>query len=448
LLYTPTNRDCRAVLSERIEEVQWANERDPGSSIFCLIEHNLASSLSAAHLEAMRSARKGKSTPVLHLTSAARSEFVDTLIRATELTNDAKLRLDPLLNPAGVSYGAGPNTAYLLAATLGSWAVHRRDSDVQLDKSRPNAYPIELELAAIGRRIEEIPYEIVGGGDGDHQRSVKVVGTGTFGDATFDRRDLFAAGDDFIVAFQRLGRPGIPDSEIRSEALAYLREEPEVRYESDFYEIDVDGQVEMESCCICQFHLVMPEMPTDILGCDYMTKDIPWQVGELILYHSRKMNHIYNRERAEQVNLSESVEYALRDLMYIQMGRVWRTHNDRFRASPHRFFSNGLLDNQLYARSFRDAAKEQADALRDVRVGAEEVYSEAAMAAPDGAASRLARVSEAIHRSGSELDRHVVTAVDDFGFLVEMWPELIRSAQSLDAMTIFRRMNVLMEDGV
>ena len=335
-----------------------------------------------------------------------------------------------LLLPSSLSYGAGPNIAYLASANLSCQTVHRRDSDVFLDPLRSDAYPIELELRAIGNRVGEV----VSGYDDMHRPiagsddRVCAVGTGTFGAPTADRRDLIAAGYKYLVAFQQLGRPGILEEQVRTEALNSFIREPMTRYNDDFYEIDVNSKVEMECCCLSWITRVIPEMPTAIPGCDYMGLNVAKQTGHLALFHSRKQQHAYDATRAYS---PPSVDYCLRDLQYIQIGRLCSFHNPRIRANPRAFLDGEQSVRQNYVSSFRRACAESKSELSRVRLGAIHVYNAASNDAPPVVARRLRRISNEIARQGEVLDEGVIMAVQNFLLLVEAWPELVAASVRL-----------------
>jgi hypothetical protein len=438
LLYLPTHRPCAEVIADNLREVGWAADRGADRILYCVIEDRLPKQTSALHLEALRRARL--EFEILHMTDQRRRAFIDAVLESSILpTSDCK-RLRPLLSPVSTSYGAGPNLAYLISAAAGCRFVHRRDSDVHLDSNRPNELPIELELTAISKHLDEISVPVR---NADRVRPgydlpVAAVGTGTFGSPTFDRRDLFVAGESFVIRHWELGSP-LEWQEARRRALGYLVDEPELRYDDDFFEVDFDNRVEMESCCIADLYWQVPEMPTDILGCDYMVKDVAALSDRLVLFHSRKMLHSYDTAREANAGSGrEAVAYALRDLKYLQICRIWRAHDDRIRRKRSVYFEEGQLRESLYCESFRSAAAESSEEVQAIRNSAKELYRAAAIAAPKPASVRLGAVAAEIERMGDRLDRQVRQAVDDFCFLIERWGCLMDAAAA-------RGMSVLSE---
>jgi Family of unknown function (DUF6271) len=434
LLYMPTHRLCSDSLRQLVREAEWAATEGKMTAVtVCLIEHRLAPEMSGYHGELLRDLRRNHSSRVLHIDQATKSLFVDRLLIGLGETSAKQARLRTLLLPEGISYGAGPNLAYLIGQSLRVELIHRRDSDVFLDPSRPNAYPIELELLGMYASPNDLPLRVEGLSARFFEYSglPAVVGTSTFGDTTFDRRDLFTAGSDFLVRYQQLGRPGISHEEVLREATEYLVESPKEFFDTDFFILDEPGRIEMEACCLRDVFRVLPEMPTDILGCDYLSKDIAWQVDWPSLYHSRKMRHVYDPERFAMSDDDQLVEYYIRDLKYILMGRIWSAHNERVRKSPSTFVSGRLLMAQAYAESFVQASEDSSNELTSIRKKMVSVFEDSASKAQGGSGRRLRRVADYLHEHGSSVEQDVHLAVSDFAFLIQHWSVLGSVARDL-----------------
>lgn len=424
LLYTPTHRDATRCLKDRFAEALWVETETDRQAILCLVEHTVTPVISRRHDELLTHSSSRERISVLHLTKSKATSFVVRLLERIA-SSATRNHLHTLLLPDGVSYGAGPNLAYLLGAALRCQAIHRRDSDVYLDRERGGAYPIELELRAMDEHLGFISPAPEGSEQFAPTQTVSAVGTNTFGSATIDRRDLLDSGINHLVAYQSLGRPGVAVDRVHAEAFNSLVEEPERRYTDDFFAIDNSGRIEMESCCLSWITRLVPEMPTDILGCDYMPLNVAKQTGHVALYHSRKMRHEYDSDRAGS---PPSLAYSIRDLQYMQIGRLCSYHNPRIRKDPNRFMLNQQFDSAAYAGSFREACNEAESELARVRLEAGDVYRSAAEAAPEEIGVRLRRIATEIDRLGEQIDLAVIKAVRDFADLVEAWPALIAEA--------------------
>jgi hypothetical protein len=258
--------------------------------------------------------------------------------------------------------------------------------------------------------------------------SVRMIGTSSFGAGTIDRRDLQEAGREFLEAFQHLGRPGVAIDLVSQEVDNYFIREPTTRFTEDFAEIDIDNRVEMVCCCFSEVFRHIPEMPTDILGCDYMTKDIVWRSHDGLVFHSRKVRHSYDADRDKHVNAAAYTYYALRDVMYLQVGRIWQLHNQQMESfwSSHQGIES--FNPSIYAKSFLEASAKSKASLIQVRIGAIKVYAAASVSARGRLAARLGAVEEAIRAAGNQLDAHSISAVEDFCYLVNHWRQLCEAA--------------------
>ncbi len=430
LLYMPTNRLATDAMRDILRECRWANEQVPMSTIFCLIENDLDREVSSTHRGVLEAEAPGDDLPWVHLDEERCAEFVDAVLDQVDGETPVRKRLRGLLLPSGVSYGRGPNLASLLSAALGCSLTHRRDSDVYIDEQRPDAMPIELELAVAGLSLADLAHTVerLDEFNPAPKAAVRLVGTSSSGAAPFDRRDLIAAGQDFLVRFQCLGRPGADRDAVAREALDYFVREPAMTYNDDFLEIDIDNRIEMQSCCFSGVQAVLPEIPTDIIGCDYMAKDLVWRCGEGLVFHSRKGRHKYSPDRDAQTDLQAQVDYVLRDVEYLQFGRIWQIHSNNLASywAAHRGLES--FDAAVYTESFAAAAKAGAAELNEVRIGASEVFASAAGASTKPLATRLQAVADAIDTAGTALDSHVQAAVDDFCYLVPRWGLLMEAA--------------------
>jgi hypothetical protein len=255
------------------------------------------------------------------------------------------------------------------------------------------------------------------------------VGTGGFGDAAFDRRDLVTAGFDRAVEMQALGSDS-PDLALsESQAAFFLLAEPRIKYQDDRLWIDYEERVEMQACALWRVFRVIPEMPAlELIGSDYMTKDLAWQTSLPVLFHTRKVVHQYTAGRRQQESTAEAATYALRDVRYLQMGRVWSIHN---RAIVDRWQGLDKFDKSEYCQSFREAAMAARLEMKAVRERSVDVYRTASFGLDGALAGRLSHIADTIESAGDRLEQSVHDAVDDFADLVGAWDELCASAAAL-----------------
>jgi hypothetical protein len=432
LLYVPTNRQCEPAIRYGVAECAALRDRTGAGHVFLLVEHQ-PGHYTRGHAELVRSLGQSLSVPVMHLTASSWLELSATIVRATGAGEPDQRRLHRLLNPRGTAYGAGPNKAYLVAAALGAENLYRRDSDHLPDyRDGEVAYPAILESAVIGRTLREAGSLANAALVRDDQwdKTVYCVGSSMFGDAPLDRRDLIACGEQFALDLQSLSHPGLSWGLLQEKMRNYLVDEPATRYDDDFYELDLTGRAEIGVSCVRQTFRELPEMPMpSTLGCDYLGKNLLYQLGLPVVFHSRKMRHDYVAARKEQRNGAEHVDYAFRDLRYLLLRRVWNAHNQNIRRHTAAFVPlTGLIDGERYAASFEACLSEIAELTRGIAPDFAAIHRRAARAADGALSGRLNAVADAIDQRGASLAGEVENGIRDYCWLVRWWPRLVQSA--------------------
>lgn len=438
LLYIPTDRPCeRAIASGAAECEAVTRYEEPPALV--VIEHVEGPHL-AAHRAALRRVAHEQGLRTLHLTPQRWRAWLDRLLAGVAADAAESDRLTALLDPTGVAYGAGPNKAALLAAALGVDVLHRRDSDLQVaEHDGRSAFPAVLESEAIARPASHAqPLANAGElSDQVRDRTVFFVGSSYWGDPPHDRRSLLALDPELVVRLEQLSSPGASLEELRADVERYFETEPTLRYDTDFYEIDMTGRTELGVSCLATVFRFLPEMPaTELLGCDYFQKNLLYQLGQPVLFHSRKMQHRYTAAGARGAGVEAVVAYGLRDLRYLMLWRIWSRHNRTLRADPGRFAHGVRLDVDAYADSLESALAAERDGLSDVAPRFAEIYDAAAAIASQPDAATFARLAETARRSAEQLVHDVAAAVESFGWLVRRWPQLIDAAAAQDPRTL------------
>lgn len=149
-LTLPTNRACAATISAIREEARYAAEQF-GVEVHLLILDSSDRPTFAEHAELVGAARPVPNVVLHHLDEDTQRDFLQRVIKEAQVA-EPELLLDLML-PAGVSYGACTNRAFLIGSALGCESVHRRDSDsdYQVLDGEP-VFPIHHELRSLGRR--------------------------------------------------------------------------------------------------------------------------------------------------------------------------------------------------------------------------------------------------------------------------------------------------------
>lgn len=426
LLYVPTNRDCTHQIGQLAAEARVIGEAT-GSCTLAVIEHGDLP-WSAQHRSALAERTAGTGIPALQLTAAGAQSFLTDVIGRARVPAPEASRLQALLNPQEVAYGAGPNKAALLAAACGSRFLHRRDSDVVVDDWPAGpAYPGVPEVLALGRTLGELGIGGPGGG-----AAIRFVGTSSFGNAPHDRRDLLAVGERFVIDLELLATPEESPEKLLEETRQYLVVDPGVRYCEDFFEVDTTGRTVMLACAMADVFLELPEMPImRTLGSDYLRRNALRYLGCPIVFHSRKVRHRYDAKRAGQQDLAGVIDYARRDLRHMVLWPVLARHHEGLRAEPGAFLDpQGALDLAAYTRNLLAALEAALPTMADLPPSFAAVYRSAAAATADPQlARRLHAVADGVD-CGGDYVAEVVQGIRDFVFLIGHWRALVDAASA------------------
>ncbi|SEG86553.1 hypothetical protein SAMN04489712_119109 [Thermomonospora echinospora] len=414
LLYVPTHRRCLAAIESYAGECL-ALERERGEEIPFLVIESFPAGWIAEHAALLRRLSAECSVTAYHLVPEGRAEYVRAVVEAAVTESADRERLVRLLVSERVSYGAGPNLAALAAAALGARVLLRRDSDtLPMRFDGVPSYPGELELRAL------------------QEPQVFFVASTCVGDPPLDRRDLLAAGAEFIRRIERTVKPQLSDQEIDELVHDYLVAEPTRSYFDDFVTADRAGSVEMGVSGVRDVFRAVPEMPlTETLGSDFMQRNLLLAVRFPVLFHSRKVRHSYDEARRERLDPSAAVGYTLQDLRYLLFWRIWADQAEQIAARPRDFWRPPEApDAWLLAESAARAVSRQAPHLRVVVEEFAAAHLEAADAmAADGAVAARLRMTGRAALAGA--DRHIAEVTRgfaDYCFLLRHWTALITAA--------------------
>lgn len=433
--YMPTNRPSVDAVRYAMQECALLHQSSGLEHMFILVEHD-QSPHTDEHAEVLAQSAVEYQVPTLHVTTGLWEELLDQVLRELPGAEGHRERFLHLLSPSGVAYSAGPNKAFLIAAGLGVDTVHRRDSDHVPDlRDDGPAFPGVLESKAIGRLLGEVsPVTNLASARVDRSSEpVYFVGSGMFGDPPHDRRDLLSLDARYVAQIEQLSSPGSSLDDLLEEVHNYFVDEPATRYDNDFYELDRTGRTELGVSCLWRVFLELPEMPIrDTLGCDYFQKNLLYQLGRPVLFHSRKMRHAYDPERADGFVLDRFVDYSLRDLRYLILWQVWSAHNRFIRTHVSEYLRpDGSLDASRYANGLATAADHILPDTAGIPESFADIYAAAAAKISGSQAERLLAVSNSARTLGPAAVQQVRQGIDDFVWLIERWGDLVSCAPAL-----------------
>lgn len=437
LLYIPTDRSCLPALTSGLREAVAMSTVSPCH--FAVIEHREAPYLKE-HAALLRETASGPyGQALLHVTPQTWVSFLEEVLQKTPLGGAERERIGSMYSTAAVAYGIGPNKAALLAASLHARFLHRRDSDQVPDvRDGDPWFPYVLEVASVGRRVDEVAGQwpvrgLIDDQDPLWESRVPIAGSGLIGDLSLDRRDLDEVGQDLSARIHALAVPDVPVHQLRSRLRAKYGRGPSVRHNSDFFEIDTTGTTEMGNSCMVHCFTQMPEMPiVETLATDYTIKNLLYQVRAPVLYHSRKMIHTYDDKRRAK-KPATVVRYSLRDLRYMIMRRVRTALNREITEFPGAFVdASGAIDGPAFAAKYAAHLEEMLPHLAEVPAAYAEIYAEAADRATAEAAVRLAAIRDGVRQAGHEPIQTVASGIRDFCWLAERWGTLVAAATEVD----------------
>ncbi|GAA3870050.1 DUF6271 family protein [Streptomyces sedi] len=422
----PTNRDYSRAAASYLRELDFARER-AGRSIPLVVSETDRGPSVPANAEALAAlARENPDQPVHHLTLDAQHAYFDELLRGEPAA------LAEVFRSPRRDYGTAMNKLFLMTASFGAEALHRRDSDTRLlDEEVPEAagrFPIEVELAFLGRRVGDV--EAAGREGRDpavEDAPVCVVGGNYFGEWNLDVKDLAERSYGIvhrlyeILGFAPEDVPALVSEVFPAEQVYDGRDARTLRLAPN-----EGADPDCGNVAVTRVHELLPSVPSDnSLAVDYFGFDLAMALGIPALHHTRTVFHEY--------------------------------HSGRFVPEEKRLYWEGVARFADYFHSygplFEPGALGRADLAGEELIPAE---SRAAIgravgalpgADPAGRAARITALAEEIlipfderyARIGRHLARNAERYVReaDAGYahhrlLLERWPGLIERAGNLD----------------
>jgi hypothetical protein len=429
VIYMPSNRPGEDSIRDAIEETRFLQHAADQSYVFVLIEHDRKHE--RTHAEALRKLAAGQDIQFLHLTLDRWDAVLTSLLSACSFTPAVRERVRRLLSPDAVAYSAGPNKCFVLAAALGVTVVHRRDSDQVADiRDGEKAFPGVLEAAAIGRAVTELPgIGSAAAGTPAAHTTIRFVGSGIFGDAGHDRRDLLAAGEEHVINLDWLSRPGLTLSEARAAVHKKFVVEPALKHEDDFWDSD-PARVSVGVSCIQDIFYELPEMPMErMLGSDYLHKRLLGALKYPLVFHSRKMLHTYEVPRSRNSDLAMVTSYALQDLRNVMFLPVRAAFCAEVGNRPDYFTdAEGRLNPDRLADQLEAVYHRYAPDMPEIVRRYSEIYAAAANAATADVAERLRAVAMASADASEAVTDDIKKGAEDYSLLIRAWRELMVNA--------------------
>ncbi|MEV5849061.1 DUF6271 family protein [Streptomyces sp. NPDC051985] len=421
-LTLPTNRPCAATITAVAEEAAYA-VRHFDVEVHLLILDSCPAPAHAAHAETVRHIPEDPRIVVHHLDEAQQRDFLRRAIDRSAATKPGLLL--ELMLPAGVSYGACTNRAFLLAAALGCESVHRRDSDsrYQAVDGAP-VFPVHHELLALGRRAADAAPHVTETAlaTGHLDRRVAMVGSSFVGELSVDIGDILRIDPDVYHDMVGLWAPADWSDEQKRELVEEsFRGAGTDAFTADHSTLTLVDPMRVDMCNIA-FHGVHERVPlppaTDTIGSDYFLIHLVHDAALPGVLHNRNIVNYYTGERRTD---SGFTAYQLRFVKFLLSMLYFNFVYDRMARA-----GASLLDGQGRVRPsvVAELARRSASLDRTENVHRLDVL--------DTAYRKLGgRYAEFADLLGQRRERLLDEArgdIEDFALLVEAWEPLVRAA--------------------
>ncbi|MFB6817445.1 DUF6271 family protein [Streptomyces sp. NPDC056347] len=425
-LTLPTNRACADTITAMGEEAAYAVGRF-GVEAHLLILDSTTGPVLAGHARAAEAVRQHRNVVVHHLGEDRQRDFLRRVIHRSGAA-EPELMLDLML-PAGVSYGACTNRAFLIAAALGCRSVHRRDSDsrYQVLDGR-TVFPIHHELASLGRTAAEaadgVDENLLGADDA--AKPVAMVGGSFVGELSVDIGDILRTDPDVYHDVVSLWAPrDWPEDrkrELVDESFRGAGTEP---FTGDHAALAHVDPMRVDMCNISFLDEVYERVPlppaTDTIGSDYFLMHLVYDGTLPGVLHNRHIVNYYTPERRTDDGF---MAYQLRLTKFFLSMLYFNLIYDRMAAA-----GASLLDDAFRVRpgAVAELARRSAGADRAENVHRLDVLGRSYRRL----GGRYAEFADVLAARGPRLLDEARADIEDFALLTEVWQPLMTASRAV-----------------
>jgi hypothetical protein len=428
-LVLPTNRSCAdAITALHAEAAYGAGNFDV--EVHMVVLDSSDARTHAAHRDVVEDLAEVRNVSVHLLDETAQRTFLEAAIGLSKL--DDPSRLLELMLPAGVSYGACTNRAFLVAAALGCESVHRRDSDSNYQRfgGRP-VFPIHHELDSVGLTAREVADVVTEStlDPADLDRTVVIAGASFVGELSVDIGEIEHLDQAVYQEVVGLWAPGdwtdaqkreLVGESFRGAGLAPFAHDHSVLGRVDPMRIDM---------CNIAFHRDayerVPLLPAlDTIGSDYFLMHAIYDAGLPGVLHNRHIVNYYTEERRTDAGFAAyQLRFTKFFLSMLYLNFIYERMAEA--AGP------GLLDEDGRLGSGTVAALARESTLLDTSENRwrldiiDRCYRKLG--------GRYADFAASLERRGTALIEQARTDIEEFAQLTDSWPALMRGAREAAA---------------
>lgn len=426
-LAIPCNRECGHAIAGLASEAACV-AHTPGLEVLVLISDTSDPATQAANARQVQHSQAESGQPLIHLTTDQQRDFLQRMLAATDLAPTLATRLQGLLLPDGISYGAATNRLFLFAASLGCESVHRRDSDSHyLQHQGQPRYPLLQELRYLGREAHHLGEEVtqVDAHLPEQECPVMLVGGSYRGETSIDIMPMYQANPALCHEILGLWTP----RDMSAAEQQAFNNRMFLQRQHDPFEHDrailttADADERPVDMCNVSFYAIHEQVPLPTapgtIGADYFLIDLLRALALPVVHHNRDILNYYTPERRTEAGF---IDYQLRLARFFLYMSYAHEIVAQLGALPNRIISRDWqIDQAALAGLIEQAAggcdQENADKLAVL-----------CRALPQLGAT-YARAAEEIARQKARLLSQAKQDMLDFAFLVQHWPCLIRASQ-------------------
>lgn len=423
-LTLPTNRACAATISSMIDEAVYAVERFDVEAHLLILDSSDRDAF-AEHAEVVSEALGNPHVVVHHLGEADQRDFLRRAIQRAGLTKP-DLLLDLML-PAGVSYGACTNRAFMIGSALGCESVHRRDSDsnYQVLNGSP-VFPIHHELTSLGRRASDATDDVSENAldPAYAHRPVAMVGSSFVGELSVDIGEIQRIDPGVYYDIVSLWAPDDwSDEEKRHLVDESFRGAGTDVFSEDHSVLSIVDPMRVDMCNISFHREVYGRVPLppakDTIGSDYFLMHLVHDGKLPGVLHNRNIVNFYTAERRTDPGF---MAYQLRLVKFFLSMLYFNVIYDGMAAA-----GETLLDDRDRIRAsavaelvWESARVDRAENVRRLR-------------SLDGAyrqlGGRYVEFADIVAARGQRLLDEAQADIEEFALLIEAWEPLMRASE-------------------
>ncbi|GKX31033.1 hypothetical protein SH1V18_35130 [Vallitalea longa] len=356
VLVIPTNRLCLKAMESIVNEQLFVEENYLDVAMKYIVIDSSPRDVSKNNRKLMNKMRENlKNNNIYYFDTDKINTIYKEIVRALNIENKEEI-LQLLINNE-LSYGLAANRLSLIASLFHADYLHRRDSDVYLQKldNRQLVKPIEIEMKYLGKKISEIDEGIYGKENYPEDETIYMVGGGYKGNWAVDFEDLARTKMEALVKLLHLVKPLLSYDDVKEIVKKRFILGSKEMYKKDNVLFTTDNYIEAGNFSLYKIFKYIPFSPAiETSGTDYLYHALLGNLRKPMLYHNRRVIHGYTPDRkgAEQTCM-----YHLRLAMYRCLSRYYMLLYKEILRDKNIFMKNELFNHTVIGKFLIDISK-------------------------------------------------------------------------------------------